>query len=130
MTIVAIARGFPWGRYLSKTMAVSARRAIRPRNSRKEIDDSWQRYRELHIEETRPIGGPGFTRRRPPPYQRLMHYAGMDPEHGLIRWANFNWTILLPSKVFEVDDAGTLLPVPTVHALRLAIECQRARCSG
>jgi lysophospholipase L1-like esterase len=30
----------------------------------------------------------------------------MDPEHGLLRWGNYNWTLLLSSKVFEADDRG------------------------
>ena len=38
--------------------------------------------------------------------QRLMRYAGLDPEHGLLRWGNYNLTLLLPSKVFEADDDG------------------------
>ena len=35
-----------------------------------------------------------------------MRYAGLDPEHGLLRWGNVNRTLLLSSKVFEPDDAG------------------------
>ena len=36
----------------------------------------------------------------------LMRYAGMDPEHGLLRWGNYNLTLLLPSTVFEADDTA------------------------
>ncbi len=39
-------------------------------------------------------------------FQKLMRYAGMDPEHGLLRWGNYYWTLLLSSKVFEPDDDG------------------------
>jgi hypothetical protein len=35
-----------------------------------------------------------------------MRYARLDPEHGLLRWGNFNWTLLLSSAVFEPDNAG------------------------
>ena len=35
-----------------------------------------------------------------------MRYAGLDPDHSLLRWGNFNLTLLLPSTVFEADDTG------------------------
>ena len=35
-----------------------------------------------------------------------MRHVGMDPEHGLLRWGNYNWILLLSSKVFEADDTG------------------------
>ena len=35
-----------------------------------------------------------------------MRYAGLDPDHGLLRWGNYNRTLLLPSTVFEADDNG------------------------
>ena len=41
-----------------------------------------------------------------PPMQRLLRFAGMDPEHVLVRWGNFDRTVLLPATVFEADDTG------------------------
>ena len=41
-----------------------------------------------------------------PAVQRLLRYAAMDSEHGLLRWGNVDWTILFSSKVFEADDTG------------------------
>ena len=73
--------------------------------SRAEVDDSWRRFRQLGIEQTRPKVNRLYDE-SDPPTQRLLRYAGMDPEHGLLRWANFDWTLLLPSAVFEADDAG------------------------
>ena len=35
-----------------------------------------------------------------------MRYAGLDPDHGLLRWGNFDRTLLLPSTIFEADDTG------------------------
>ena len=35
-----------------------------------------------------------------------MGFAGLDPEHGLLRWGNYDQTLLLPSTVFEADDRG------------------------
>ncbi len=41
-----------------------------------------------------------------PAMQRLMRYAGLDPETGLLRWGNHDRTLLLPSTVYEADDTG------------------------
>ena len=41
-----------------------------------------------------------------PRIKRLMRYAGLDPDHGLLRWGNYNRTLLLPSTIFEADDTG------------------------
>ena len=38
--------------------------------------------------------------------QRLLDYAGLDPDHALLRWGNFDRTIYLPSTVFQADDTG------------------------
>ena len=38
--------------------------------------------------------------------QRLLRFAGMDPEHVLLRWGNFDRTVMLPSTVFEADESG------------------------
>jgi hypothetical protein len=35
-----------------------------------------------------------------------MTYAGLDPEHALARWGNYDVTLMLPSTVFEADDRG------------------------
>ena len=41
-----------------------------------------------------------------PPRQRLLRFAGMDPDHVLLRWGNFDRTVMLPSTVFEADESG------------------------
>ena len=71
---------------------------------RAERDESWRTFRLSSIERTRPQVE-RFFRESDPAFQKLMRYAGMDPEHGLLRWGNYNWTLLLSSKVFEPDDA-------------------------
>jgi hypothetical protein len=38
--------------------------------------------------------------------RRLLEYAGLDPDHALLRWGNFDRTVYLPSTVFEPDDTG------------------------
>jgi lysophospholipase L1-like esterase len=109
LMIALILSASPWGRYGTATAAASAREAVRqalglPR-PRSEVDESWRRYRELGIEESRRALDRVFAEAEPP-YQRLMQYAGLDPAHGLLRWGNFNLTLLLPSTVFEADDQG------------------------
>ena len=38
--------------------------------------------------------------------QRLLRFAELDPEHALVRWGNFDRTVLLPGNIFERDDSG------------------------
>jgi hypothetical protein len=38
--------------------------------------------------------------------RRLLDYAGLDPDHALLRWGNFDRTLYLPSTVFMPDDTG------------------------
>ena len=109
VVIIVLLRVVPWGSYVTATVLSSTRQAARQAlgrtKSRAEVDDSWRRFRRLQIEETRPRVD-RFYAECDPQAQRLLRYAGMDPEHGLLRWANYNWTILLSSVVFEADDEG------------------------
>ena len=43
------------------------------------------------------------TRRR---NRRYYGSRGLDPEHALVRWGNFDRTVLLPATVFEADESG------------------------
>jgi hypothetical protein len=109
LAILVIVKAVPWGRYLTASIATTARQATRdaigyPRD-RTAIDESWRNVRLLGIEQTRPRVERFFAE-SDPAFQKLMRYAGMDPEHGLLRWGNFYWTLLLSSKVFEPDDEG------------------------
>jgi hypothetical protein len=83
----------------------AARRAVGIQGSRAEVDEYWRRYRQLGIETVR-TRTERFFANAPPETQRLLRYAGMDPDHILLRWGNYNWTLLLSSKVFEADDDG------------------------
>jgi lysophospholipase L1-like esterase len=99
----------PRGRYLLAEAASRARKAgraaIAQETPRTEIDQDWQRSR---------LRGIALSRRRltemfvttEPAYQGLMRYAGLDPDHGLLRWGNYDQTLLLPSTVFEPDELG------------------------
>jgi lysophospholipase L1-like esterase len=109
LVLALIGRGVPWGRYMTAAVVSSTHlatfRALGVPKPRSEIDDSWRRFRQHGIEVTRPRVDRVYNE-SDPSTQRLFRYAGVDPEHGLLRWANFDWTLLLPSGVFEADDAG------------------------
>ncbi len=99
----------PRGRYLAGSVASGTRQVARYTlglpTPREEIDDAWRRYREKGIAESRRALESLYAE-ADSPHRRLMLYAGLDPEHGLIRWGNYNLTLLLPSSVFEADERG------------------------
>jgi hypothetical protein len=72
---------------------------------RSQIDDDWQRFRRQGIGDSRRRLGEIYEATAPA-YQGLMRYAGLDPDHGLLRSGNYDQVLLLPSTVFEPDDAG------------------------
>lgn len=73
--------------------------------SRADVDADWLRWRLYDIKRTR-----GKLRevydQYDPKMKRLLDYAGLDPDHALLRWGNFDRTLLLPSTIFEPDDSG------------------------
>ena len=105
----ALIAAAPRGRYLVVSLADRARRVARQAAGvppeRSAIDAEWARYRKQSIVDTQREFQKAYAE-IDPPLQRLMKYAGNDPETGLLRWGNFTQTLLLPSKVFLPDDAG------------------------
>lgn len=69
------------------------------------IDADWRRRRLFDVDQAR-------TKLRStydsydPKLQKLVDAAGLDPDHALLRWGNFDRALLLPSTVFEPDDSG------------------------
>jgi hypothetical protein len=109
LTIVCLLGAWPRGRYLVAAVVSQAQRAARwaiglP-TPRSEIDEQWRHYREQGILESRQSLIRDFARTEPG-NQRIMRYAGLDPEHGLLRWGNYDRTLLLPATIFEADDSG------------------------
>jgi hypothetical protein len=97
------------GRFLSSWMAARARalamQAIGLPPDRGEVDADWTRKRRFDIEQSRGSLTGTFAQYSPAT-QGLLRYAGLDPEHALVRWGNFDRTVLLPSTVFEPDRTG------------------------
>jgi hypothetical protein len=99
----------PAGRYATSWLGAHARRlALRGVGltpERSEIDEDWRRKRRFDIEQSTDKLAAAFAEYAPP-MQKLLRFAGLDPDHVLIRWGNFNRTVLLPATVFEADDSG------------------------
>jgi hypothetical protein len=97
------------GRYLSAWVAARARalatQAVGLPPDRAEIDADWKRKRTFDIEQSHGTLVSTFAEYSPAA-QRLLRYAGLDPDHALVRWGNFDRTVLLPSTVFEPDQNG------------------------
>jgi hypothetical protein len=72
---------------------------------RAEIDADLARKRVYDIEQSRGKLIETFAEYTPAA-QRLLRFAGLDPDHALVRWGNFYRTVLLPATVFEVDNSG------------------------
>jgi hypothetical protein len=111
-TLVAIAAAaalMPRGRYLIASVPSlvrqGARFVLRLPTPRAEIDEQWRRFRAQGIADSQ-RALIGMYKGQPAPYRALMRYAGLDPVHGLLRWGNYDSTLLLPSTVFEADDSG------------------------
>jgi len=92
-------------RWLQTRTRWAALRVVGKSPDRAEIDADWRHWRFYDIKRTR-----GKLRevydQYDPKMKRLLDYAGLDPEHALLRWGNFDRTLLLPSTIFEPDDSG------------------------
>ena len=121
---IALLFGFvPKGRYIAASARVLATQTARSvfgiPTPRAEIDEGWRRFRLQGVADAE-RAMPKFFESISPEFQRLMSYAGLDPEHGLIRWGNYDTTLLLPSTVFEADDKGRSYRLrPCVEAIWL-----------
>jgi lysophospholipase L1-like esterase len=109
LTSIVLPVVLPRGRDLLANLASRARQVGRTAlflgTSRTAVDEDWQRFRRRGIADSQHRLNEIYES-TPPGYQALMRYAGLDPGHGLLRWGNYNQTLLLPSTVFEPDDAG------------------------
>jgi len=107
--ITVLLTALPAGRYATTWLITRVRwltlRAAGIPPDRAEIDADLRRKRLYDIEQSRGALAGTFAE-YPPPMQRLLRFAGLDPDHALVRWGNFNRTVLLPATVFEIDDTG------------------------
>ena len=73
--------------------------------SRAVVDAEWRRWRQRWVAETRNSHRKNYSA-ADPRMQRLLLHAGLDPDHALVRWGNYDWTLILPAAVFAPDDSG------------------------
>jgi hypothetical protein len=106
--VTILLSALPTGRYAASWLAARARwlaiGALGRGPDRSEIDQDHQRKRRFDIEQATGKLQTTFAEYTPR-LQKLLRYAGLDPEHVLIRWGNLNRTVLLPSTVFEAEDS-------------------------
>jgi len=97
------------GRYLASWLGARARwlalRSVGLEPDRREIDADWQRKRNFDISQSKATLTSSFAEYNEA-QERLLRFAGLDPESALVRWGNFDRTVLLPSTIFEADDSG------------------------
>jgi len=108
--VIALVLGLlPKGRYVVAAAQSKARQAVRSVVGlpipREEIDENWRRFRLDGIAESKKALVQVYAKASAGNKQ-LMRYAGLDPGHGLLRWGNYDRTLLLPSTVFEADEKG------------------------
>lgn len=107
--IAALLAFLPTGRYLAGWTVTrgqwAAMRAVGVDPGRESINADWARRRDFDIRSA--------TRRYRLTFEEytesqkeLLRFAGMDPDHALIRWGNFDRTVMLPSTVYQADDTG------------------------
>jgi hypothetical protein len=88
---------FRTARGLSRALGVDPPRVL--------VDAQWRHWRQRWMAETERTHHKNYGQ-ADPGTKRLLLHAGLDPEHALIRWGNYDWTLLLPSAVFAADDSG------------------------
>ncbi len=109
VTLLAVVMALPVGRYwairlLARTRWL-AQSAVGQKIDHREIEADWQRRRLFDVASARKSLAATFAE-YPPAMQRLLRFAELDPDHALVRWGNFDRTVLLPGNIFEADDTG------------------------
>ena len=106
--VLALVLALPVGRYWSTWLLTRARwlalETVRLKPDHAEIEADWMRKRSFDVSST--VGRwPRPSPNTLPPCSASC-FAELDPDHALVRWGNFDRTVLLPGKIFEADDTG------------------------
>ena len=109
LVVVGLLMGTTTGRHVAHWSRTRARwvalRVLGKTIDRSETDADWRHKRLYDIEQTRGKLQ-GVYDEYDPKMKALLDYTGLDPQHALLRWGNFDRTLLLPSTIFEADDTG------------------------
>jgi hypothetical protein len=107
--ILALVLALPVGRYWTEWLFTRVRwlslGAVGQKPDHSEIEADWRRKRSFDVASARRSLAATFAE-YPPAMQRLLRFAELDPVHALVRWGNFDRTVLLPGKIFEADESG------------------------
>jgi hypothetical protein len=107
--VVGLVFALPVGRYWSTWLFTRTRwlaqSAVGLKPDHSEIERDWRRRRLFDVTSARNSLSATFAE-YPPTMQRLLRFAELDPDHALVRWGNFDRTVLLPGNIFEADDTG------------------------
>lgn len=109
VSIAAIVFGTPIGRFavaeLRLRTLASASRLWTGEEDWRIVDARRNLERARGIAKTRRDFQAAFAE-SPLEKQALLQAAGVTPDRALIRWGNYDWTLVLSGRVFEIDDAG------------------------
>src|SRR5262249_38488191 len=107
--VLGMVMALPVGRYWTARLLTRARwlalATVRLKPDHGEIEADWQRKRRFDVASARQSLAAKFAE-YPPAMQKLLQFAELDPDHALVRWGNFDRTVLLPGKIFEADETG------------------------
>ncbi len=109
LVLVGCLGATPLGRFAVFSAAIRSKsfvvRAIGQEPDRGDLDRLWAWRRERGIADTAKRFEGVFGQCKPT-LQELLRAAGMAPDQGLLRWANYDRTLLFSSCVFEPDSRG------------------------
>jgi hypothetical protein len=109
LAVIGLVVGTPIGRYTTFAATLQAKwlamRLFRLEPDRAEVDALWRQRRLRGLDQTRRRLD-RVHREASPALRHLFRVAGMRPDEGLLRWANYDRTLLFSSKVFDRDDCG------------------------
>jgi len=108
--VAGVTASFRIGRHYAVEGYTAARRAVIYQLTglgpdRAEIEADWARRRALGVARTTEVLTK-FYDHADPAMKRLFDVAGMDPEHGLVRYGRGDQAFLISPQVFERDDSG------------------------
>ncbi len=103
--VTALPVGRYWVSRLFTRTRWLARRAVGLKTDHGEVESDWRHQRLFDVTSARRSLATTFAEYAPA-MQRLLAYAELDPTHALVRWGNFDRTVLLPGCIFEADDTG------------------------
>ena len=107
--LIGVWVAFPAGRSallgMARTAKWGALRRIGLEPPRDEVDAYWRDRRDRREARTRATYRAMFEKLTPAG-QAFLRVAGMGPDDAVIRWGNYDMTLVLSSKVFARDDDG------------------------